>query len=541
MDNVLFMKKNYVYYIFLVLVLFSCLKQDYGTIDIIDEIEITGDSSFVIRAKVTSDGGSSLYSKGICISSINESPSIGDTLISDSSRNLNFVVEFKGIDLTKSYYIRPYVINRLGVGYGEAIQFTLNSNSNSGLTFANTSVNNITSTSATLNGSSTLASGTPSISERGFVYSQNPSPTVNNTKIIEYSSSTYMSENITGLTPSTTFYVRAYAVNSQGTFYSNEVSFTTGNGYVSFGNTSISNVTASTASLSGSSTLASGTPSISERGFVYSQNPSPTVNNTKIIEYSSSSSMLENITSLTPSTTYYVRAYAVNSQGTFYSNEVSFTTGNGYVSFGNTSVSNVTTSTARFYGSTILASGTPLFSERGFVYSQSPSPTVNNSKVIEYSTSSSMLEDITGLAPSTTYYVRAYAINSQGVFYSNEVSFATDNLPTSPPTLFAPTNGSNLPCCYFSLQWIGTTNVTKYIVQASSNSNFSGVISSWPSSSGGLIPDGRVMQGESTFSNIFTNTGTSSANGTYYWRVKVLYTNGLESQWSSIWFFVYSY
>jgi hypothetical protein len=65
---------------------------------------------------------------------------------------------------------------------------------------------------------------------------------------------------------------------------------------------------------------------ITQRGICYSTSPSPTTANTSIISGSGTGSFTSNLTSLTASTTYYVRAYATNSAGTAYGNELSFTT-----------------------------------------------------------------------------------------------------------------------------------------------------------------------------------------------------------------------
>jgi uncharacterized protein (TIGR02145 family) len=65
---------------------------------------------------------------------------------------------------------------------------------------------------------------------------------------------------------------------------------------------------------------------VTQRGICYSTSPSPTTANTSIISGSGTGSFISNLTGLTATTTYYVRAYATNSAGTAYGNEVSFTT-----------------------------------------------------------------------------------------------------------------------------------------------------------------------------------------------------------------------
>jgi uncharacterized protein (TIGR02145 family) len=80
--------------------------------------------------------------------------------------------------------------------------------------------------SITLNGLIT-SNGGSSITERGFSWDTNANPTTSNNKVINMSGLDNFSEIVTGLTPNTTYFVRAYAINSKGISYGNEISFTT--------------------------------------------------------------------------------------------------------------------------------------------------------------------------------------------------------------------------------------------------------------------------------------------------------------------------
>lgn len=83
-----------------------------------------------------------------------------------------------------------------------------------------------TYTSAQLGGNIT-SDGGATVTERGVVYSLTTNPTTANTKVVIGSGTGAFSQAVTGLTTSTTYYVRAYAINSQGTSYGSELSFTT--------------------------------------------------------------------------------------------------------------------------------------------------------------------------------------------------------------------------------------------------------------------------------------------------------------------------
>ena len=92
----------------------------------------------------------------------------------------------------------------------------------------------VTATSATvscLSGISSLGSAGCSISSYGFVLGTSANPTISNTKYQVGTTYTTtgnsFSKNLTGLTAGTTYYVRPYATNGNGTAYGTQTSFTT--------------------------------------------------------------------------------------------------------------------------------------------------------------------------------------------------------------------------------------------------------------------------------------------------------------------------
>jgi uncharacterized protein (TIGR02145 family) len=65
---------------------------------------------------------------------------------------------------------------------------------------------------------------------------------------------------------------------------------------------------------------------------------------------------------------------------------------------------------------------------RGVVWNSSPNPTTSNNSTIDGSSSGSFTSFLTSLSFNTTYFVRAYAINSVGTAYGNQQSFTTANI-----------------------------------------------------------------------------------------------------------------
>jgi len=93
-------------------------------------------------------------------------------------------------------------------------------------TLTSTAMSSIASTGAS-SGGNISSDGGATVSARGLVYSTSTNPTLSNTVFMIGSGTGIFSGTLTGLTPNTTYYVRAYATNSVGTAYGNEVSFTT--------------------------------------------------------------------------------------------------------------------------------------------------------------------------------------------------------------------------------------------------------------------------------------------------------------------------
>ena len=84
-----------------------------------------------------------------------------------------------------------------------------------------------------------------------------------------------------------------------------------------------------TSAISGGVISSDGGDAIISRGVVWSTSQNPTIDfSTKTSNGSGIGSFISSITDLSPSTTYYVRAYATNNAGTVYGDQVSFTTTN---------------------------------------------------------------------------------------------------------------------------------------------------------------------------------------------------------------------
>lgn len=122
--------------------------------------------------------------------------------------------------------------------------------------------------------------------------------------------------------------------------------------------------------------------------------------------------------------TYPVIAKITNSSG-YTLNDA---TSNELIIFGKpivlTSSSSVSENSITVFGNVTSENGSSV-TERGFVYATSPNPTTADAKVVSGSGAGAFSQSVSGLPLSTTYYVRAYAINSAGTSYGSELSLTT--------------------------------------------------------------------------------------------------------------------
>ncbi|HPT21904.1 MAG TPA: sialidase domain-containing protein [Bacteroidales bacterium] len=86
--------------------------------------------------------------------------------------------------------------------------------------------------------------------------------------------------------------------------------------------------------------------------------------------------------------------------------------------------------------------GAPVAS-RGICWSEDNSPAITDDKTIDGSGIGEFTSSMTGLTPGTVYYVRAYAANSAGTAYGNELSFKTEEITlTDGLVAYYPFNGN---------------------------------------------------------------------------------------------------
>jgi len=388
------------------------------------EIKSVTASSAIAVGNVSSDGGSEITYRGFCWS-LSENPTVDDYHIEVEGTTGSFEGAMTGLQANKTYHVKAFAINSVGTSYGEELTFT----TLEGLPVVVTSsVTEITATTAKCGGNIT-DQGASNVTEKGICWSLEQNPTTadyhanGGTGLGDYTC------QMTELTPNATYYVRAYATNSQGTTYGAEVSFTAMEGLPSVVTNDVTNITSTTAKASGNVTD-QGASAVTERGFCWNTEHSPSLDDSHVNCGTGAGNFTADIANLNPGTAYYIRAYVVNAQGMSYGNEIEFKTTATLPVVTTGEVTDITQTTA-VGGGNVTFDGGAAVTERGVCWGTTPNPTIDGSHTASGSGTGTFTANITGLAAGTIYHVRAYAINSQGTSYGNDVTFTTTaTLPT---------------------------------------------------------------------------------------------------------------
>jgi hypothetical protein len=375
-----------------------------------------------------------------------------------------------GMTAETLYYYRGYATNTTGTAYSADGTFTTQTLPT--VTLPTKSA--ITDTTATLG--ATLTSPSFTVTARGTCWGTSSNPTTN--CLSDGTTTGAYTQARTGLTTGTLYYYRGYTTYTDGagvtsTIYSADDSFTTLTIPILSSTTDATSITQTSAS-SGGTISSDGGATITTSGVVWNTTGTPTVADSKTTDGATSGTFVSSITGLTCNTTYYVRAYATNSVGTGYGNQVSFTTLD-LPTVTTQAVSNIAPTTVTGNG-TVVSDGNSTIIERGFVWKTSMDPTINDNKLVISGTTGSFNGSITGLTQNTLYYVRAYATNSVGTNYGVNDAFITSIAQTSPTIVLNTADTANLgsdttPTLEMTATDINNDNV-QYNIQISTDSSF---------------------------------------------------------------------
>jgi len=292
-------------------------------------------------------------------------------------------------------------------------------------TITTTAFADITATTA-ISGGKITADGGAAITARGVCWSTAENPMIANSKTTDGIGKGSFTSSVTGLTAGTVYYARAYATNSVGTVYGNQIKLTTSAVLPTISTASVSVITATTATIGGNISSDGGAV-VTVRGVCWSITANPTTANAKTSDGTGTGIFVSNIPGLTPGATYYIKAYATNSIGTVYGNEVTTKT-TAILPMITTSAISAITSNSATSGGNINNDGGAALTVRGVCWSTSQNPTIMDFNTSNSTGTGSFISNLTGLTPGITYYLRAYATNIIGTAYGSEFSFKTTPL-----------------------------------------------------------------------------------------------------------------
>jgi len=256
--------------------------------------------------------------------------------------------------------------------------------------------------------------------------------------------------------------------------------------------TVVANIASGTAN-SGGNVSSDGGASITERGVCWSTSANPTISNSKTSNSTGTGAFTSSLSGLKASTTYYVRAFATNSEGTSYGEEFSFTTLQATAPVLTTTSASVIGTTTVTAGGNITSDGGSAITAKGICWSTNPNPTIANSKTSDGTTIGSFISSITGLTVTTTYYLRAYATNSIGTTYGNEITVTTIAV---------------------SANTTGSLSVAFTTTSASGQYNPANVVAVWIKNSGGVFVKSLLVYAAQRKADLTSWSSNTSKNTT---------------------------
>lgn len=285
----------------------------------------------------------------------------------------------------------------------------------------------VTLTNATIGGN-VLSENGASVTEKGVWYGDfaEPGPGNGGIKLVASSGGLgAFSTTLSTLTHGRTYHFQAYATNSAGTAKGASLTFTTlAVQLPTVTTTAVTNIT-TTSATSGGNVTNNGGGNVTARGIVYGTSVDPSLSNgaQQVLGGTGTGSFISTM-NVTAGQTYHVRAFATNSAGTSYGQNLTFsTTSIQPPSLSTNGASNISSNSA-ISGGNITSLGNGTLSQAGVCWNTTGNPTIANAKTTDGSLGA-FTSTIAGLNFNTRYFVRAYATNQAGTSYGNQIEFTT--------------------------------------------------------------------------------------------------------------------
>jgi uncharacterized protein (TIGR02145 family) len=292
-------------------------------------------------------------------------------------------------------------------------------------------VSDITASSCKVTGA-LLDMGESGVTQHGFCWSRSPDPA----EAIGSKSQGPASERgsffdvIEGLSPGTIYFIWAFAADSEGRVYGDAREFSTVPAQIPVVETGgVVNITPTSAQCE-YNVVSDGGAQVLERGLCWNTAAAPTINDAHTTEGTGTGAYTGTMNGLNQETDYFVRAFAINSAGEAYGQQRTFATppGAGIPIVHTDPVVSKTATTALVSGS-ISDDGGAEIGAKGICWNTEPDPTLENHVLNAGGGPDPFELTIEELTPNTTYYVRAFAVNSAGTGYGELQEFTTNPEP----------------------------------------------------------------------------------------------------------------
>lgn len=322
--------------------------------------------------------------------------------------------------------------------------------------------------------------GIPRYTELGFVYAGESGPTLESsidavTVGTTYGTGSNFEKEISSLSSGNTYYVRAYAKNVNGVYYSsNEISFRTIQEYSEIKTDEVSDVDVLSGQVTFNAVVSNvGIPVYSEKGFCYSKGTEEPCLDDMVIKVpgTSDGSFSTKVSGLELQETYSVRSYIIQNENVFYGESRIFNTVSGAPSLTTSAVTEIGASSATF-NAYVSEAGVPEYEERGFCYSDSGQPTMaDNKKTVSGSGEGNYSLVVSGLEYDTYYYVKSYVVQNGKPYYGNTVTFSTVFVPTVVMTYAVTDIEANAATFNGNIESVGDPKCSQYGFCYSSDSS----------------------------------------------------------------------
>jgi hypothetical protein len=370
----------------------------------------------------------SSQSWGICYGTMPGPTTTNNVVQVYTLNNDQFTAKLIGLTANTQYYARSFAALANGtVVYGNEIAFVASAASS--FTVTTLPVANIQATWAQGGGAFL---GTGQVMDHGVTFGTSPNPVAYSAGLGTIQMGSENNTTFTGqfgpFQPNIVYYARAFVRSKGGqVFYGNQVTFTSGTVTIETGSSTLNGMTVE---LGGYVVLYNG-GTIADKGICWSTtNTIPTIDDAKISLGTSSGVYKTSLTGLTPSTTYYFRAYAITSNGTVLYGEV-----RGFITRDHPTIvvenrgTFEKTTTSMILGGNIENEGSEIVTSRGFCWDETnPIPTTAGKIITSGSGKGPFAVTLGGLSPGKSYYIRAYAITNAGKTVYSEVRLAFTNL-----------------------------------------------------------------------------------------------------------------